>query len=251
MHFMRRFIAGLCLCLMASAATAQSVTLVPDLSRLRIVADVDVVALTREHYPETLSLLEREFPDDYAALLHALGQIEVGRDSKEAALVRAFGELTDLRRKYAERLRFAPRRSHAAMLGHLAAFYNLVFEAEGPAICGRFAQDGSAVLFEVGLSERYAEQLDQQSVRFFEAVVGAIEAPEPSEPVMPADWEVVLEHMVAAGAPPVFVATIGGGDPADPNLCPALAAMMVTSSVLDTAEGARIRADFARNLVGY
>lgn len=248
---MRILIAILGLIWFVGPVAAQGVTLAPDLSRLNRAAEVDVVALMAARYPETLALLEREFSDDHAALLQAFGAIGAQGGREEALLVRAFGELTELRRRYAERLRFAPGEAHAAMLGHLAAFYNLVFEIEGPVICGRFAQDGSGILFELGLSARYAGPLDQQSSAYFEAVVGAIERPEISEPVQPEDWGVVFEHMVAAGAPPAFVAAVGGGNPRDPNLCPALAAMMLTSSLLDTPEGARTRADFARNLTGY
>jgi hypothetical protein len=129
--------------------------------------------------------------------------------------------------------------------------YDLVFKEEGPEVCGRFAQDGSAALFELGLSEKYAEALDQQSVVYFKSVVLAIENPEPSAPVRPGDWDVVLRLMLEAGAPPSFAATVAAGDPADPDLCPALTALLLTMSLMDEPEGQRVRADFAQNVAGY
>ena len=247
---MRRFVlllAVLCLC---GPALAQGVAVTPDFSREPRAEDVDVVTLIGERYPETLALLETEFPADHYALMQTLAEIDAVAGTKDALLL-AFKQFTELRRKYAERLRFAPTEAHAAMLGHLAAFYDLVFKTEGPEVCGRFAQDGTGVLFELGLSEIYARAIDQQSVAYFRAVVMAIETPEASEPVQPDDWARVFERMLGAGAPPSFAATIGGGNPRDPDLCPALTAMLFTSSLMDTPEGARTRADFARNVTGY
>src|SRR5690606_27068701 len=132
-----------------------------------------------------------------------------------------------------------------------AVFYNEVFKLEGPEVCGRFARDGSGVLFERDVESKFATLLDQQAVAYFEAVVQAIETPEVSEPVLEEDWTVIFEYMIAAGAPPEFAKAIGGNDPGDPNLCPALGAMMLVSSTLATPEGERTRADFARNLTGY
>jgi hypothetical protein len=171
---------------------------------------------------------------------------------KESALLTlAFKQLTDLRRHYAGRLRFAPTQSHAAMLSQLAALYDRVFKEEGMAVCGRLARDGTAVLFDLGVSDKYAELIDRQSVVYFEAIVQAIETPEPSEPARPEDWEAIMARLLEAGAPSSFAEAIGTGDPANPELCPALTTLFLTIALMETPAAARARADFAQNLAGY
>lgn len=212
---------------------------------------VDLRPLVAAHYGLTLALLEREFPADHAQLLARIDEIGRSGAAGPLLLVRVAEQFTQLKRKYADRLLFAPSVSHAIMLGRLGDFYDAVLRAEGPTVCGRFARDGSAVLFELGLSGRYAELLDLQSAAFFDAVVQAIEAPEPSGAAALDDWAAVFAAMVAAGAPESYISTIQNGQSADPDLCPALAAMFRASGLLPTPEGARTRADFAKNLTGY
>jgi hypothetical protein len=210
---------------------------------------LDVMA---SRYKRTVALIKSDFPDDYATLVASLAGISwQGSRDERIALLKAFEVLKELRRKYAERVLHAPGVSHAVMLGLLADFYDEVLKREGPAVCGRFASDGSAVLFDLGLSSKYADRLDLQSVAYFDAVVKAIEEPENPGEVRPDDWNVLLGAMVAAGAPRSYLDTIARGDRNDPDLCPALAAMFRASGLLDTPEGERTRADFARNLAGY
>lgn len=212
---------------------------------------VEVVNAIEGHYARTLALLEVEFPDDHAAFLLRIEEIGGAEGPFDTRLLAAFKQFTELRRKHAARLIFAPSLSHSIMLGRLADFYDRVLDAEGTSVCGRFALDGSAVLFELGLSERYADALDQQSLAYFEAVVEAIEAPVYNAPAGPEDWNALFATMLAAGFPESYVQSIAGGRPNDPDLCPALAAMFRTSGLLDTREGERTRADFASNLAGY
>jgi hypothetical protein len=202
-------------------------------------------------YPSTLALLKTEFPDDYTILMTEIAAIGWQGASADAALLAAFTRLGTIRAKYAEKLLFAPSLSHSVMLGRLADFYEAVFKAEGPTVCGRFAVDGSAALFELGLAGKYAQALDRQSFAYFDAVVRAIETPTYNGVADSSDWGAVLGIMVSAGAPASFVQTIASGDADDPDLCPALAAMFRTSGLLDSGEGARTRADFAKNLTGY
>ena len=203
------------------------------------------------HYPLTLALLEREFPADHAALMAVVEEIGGGEGQPVDLLLAASQQLAEVRRKYADRVVFAPGVSHPVMLGLLADFYDSVLATDGASVCGRFAHDGSAVLFELGLSGNYAGHLDRQSVAYFESVVLAIEAPEIAGALQPEDMAVLLAAMVRAGAPPSYVAAIAGGRPNDPNLCAAYAALFRTSGLLDSPEGARTRADFAKNLAGY
>lgn len=241
----------LALFLAFAAPAAGQVTVTPNLT-LRTAPDaVDVVGLFEQHYGRTLKLLEAEFPADHATLRAELAEIDERVGEERLLLLAAFERLAEVRRKYADKLQYAPSFNHSVMLGRIADFHDLVFAGEGPQVCARFAHDGSGVLFELGLSRRYANALDLQSLAFFEAVVQAIEAPDYAEPVTTEDWTVVLGAMVAAGAPPDYLKTITTGDRNDPRLCPALAAMFRTSGLLDSPQGARTRADFAKNLAGY
>ena len=243
----------LCLMLLFTAcapAVAQGVTATPDLRRMQR-GGVDVAALFERQFAQTGAVLRADFPADRRRLADDLKAIDRMAGPPTALMTLVFKRLTELKRPYAARLKFAPGAAQSALLAHLAGFYERLFEAEGAAVCGRFAQDGTAVLFELGLSEKYAQLIDRQSVAYLKAVVGAIETPEPSEPVRPEDWEAVMTRLLEAGAPPSFAATIAGGDPNDPDLCPALATLLLTISLMETPEAARARADFAQNLAGY
>jgi hypothetical protein len=212
----------------------------------------ELLDVVTSRFGRTIAAIKSDFPDDYVELIAALSGISwQGIRDERVALLMAFEVMKSHRRAYAERVVHAPSVSHAVMLGLLADFYDEVLRREGPAVCGRFASDGSAVLFELGLSEKYAEQLDLQSAAFYDAVERAIEAPENPAAVRPEDWTFLLGNIVAAGAPRSFVDTIARGDPNDPDLCRALATMFRASGLLDTPEGARTRADLAKNLSGY
>lgn len=230
---------------------AQGVTATPDIVEPNSPGDVDVLGIMGRLYGRTLTLMQAEFPADYALLARRLAEIDALAGDERSLLLASFEAVADVRRKYAEKLMFAPSIGHSVMLGLLADFYQRVLLEEGATVCGRFARDGSGVLFELGLSAKYATLLDLQSQAFFQAVVQAIEAPDYSAPPTPEDWGSVLRVMVAAGAPQSYVDTIARGDASDPDLCRALATMFRTAGLLDTPPGKRVRADFARNLSGY
>ena len=238
-------LAVLC-CLSPAHAAPGDVTATPGFLR-----ENGLIEEVSRRYPSTLALLKAEFSDDYSNLMAEIAAIGWQGGDPDAALLAAFTRLGAVREKYADRLQFAPTLSHAVILGRLADLYDAVLEAEGAAVCGRFAADGSAALFELGLAGRHARMLDEQSFAYFDAVVRAIETPANNGVATASDWSIVLAIMVRAGAPASYVATISSGDPKDPDLCPALAAMFRTSGLLDTPEGARVRADFAKNLSGY
>lgn len=235
----------LSICLAGPVVAQTDVVATPNLKAVGLQAEFTKL------YPLTIDVLKTEFTDDYAYLVSGIAGIKWAGGQSRVALLNAFGLLTEIRRKYADKLLFAPSEDHAVVLGLLADFYTAVFKGEGPEVCGRFAQDGSGVLFELDLSGTYAKELDLQTAAYLSAVVHAIERPEYNGVAVAGDWGAVLGTMVAAGAPQSFVKTISAGDGKDPDLCPALAAMFRTSGLLDTPEGKRTRADFAKNLVGY
>jgi hypothetical protein len=196
-------------------------------------------------------LIKEEFPDDYATLVSTIAAIGFTGADEPTALLAAAEQLKTMRAKYADRLRFAPTASHALLLQLIAEFHELVLKDEGPAVCGRFASDGSAALYALGLSEKYAERLDLQSLAYLDAVVRAIERPEDGGVATEADWTEVMGEMIKAGAPRSFITAIARPNPRDPDLCPAVSALFRASAILATPAAGRVRADLAKNLTGY
>lgn len=211
----------------------------------------DPSALLRERLPLSFAVLEADFPADLRALLETIEQAQRAGMAARTMPTQVFGELTAIRKKYAAKLLFAPGPALQSVLIRLAYFYDDVLVSAGPGVCGRFAQDGSGVLFDLGVQDQYWQALDLQTEAYLSAVVQAIETPEYYGVAADADWGVVFAAMVGRGSPLSYVATISAGDRNDPDLCPALAAMFRTSAALDAPEGARTRADLAQNLTGY
>ena len=199
----------------------------------------------------TMEILESDFPYDYEDVMRSIETLRASKTDIDSKLLALFSQLTQIRKKYAERLRFAPVAQHRLMIAALGRFMAEVQLKAGPAICGHFAQDGSGALFAEGVAARFASLIDIQSAAYFAAVVGAIESPEPRDAVDDEDWRAVFSRMVADGHPPAFVGTIARSDAADPTLCPALAAMLSSAARMDGAAAERFRADFAGNVTGY
>lgn len=199
----------------------------------------------------TLAVLRAEFPQDYSSLMIRIGAVERSELSETLKLSAGFAAVSDLRRKYVDRLRYAPPQTLAALLDSAAGFHLAVLEGEGPEACGVFAQNGTGALFAADRSEPYAAAIDLQSARYFEAVAGAIERPEYYGEPQEQDFAIVLAALVAAKLPESYVRAIVSGRPSDPDLCPALVALFRTASVLDSPQGLRVRADLAVNLAGY
>jgi hypothetical protein len=211
----------------------------------------DILGAMTARYPRTFAFVKEEFPDDYATLVSTIAGIGLTDADQRTAMLAGFEQMKEMRARYADKIRFAPTISHVLMLQLVAEFHELVLKDEGPAVCGRFASDGSAALFAAGLAEKYAERLDLQSFAYLDAVVKAIEAPDDNGVATPEDWSEVMGEMIKAGAPRSFVAAIARPDPRDPDLCPALSALFRATSILATPAAGRVRADLAGNLAGY
>ena len=215
------------------------------------VGQPDFQTLFAERNPKTLSVLEAEFPSDHKALMIRLGAISRGGQSSMLMLSGAFDAVGSIRRKYANRLQYAPPDALAGLLTAAAGFHHSVLSGEGPGGCGVFAQNGTGTLFQLNLSGTYAREIDLQSAMYLEAVAEAIERPEYYGELRQSDFAALLAVMAAAGVPQSYAASIAGGKPSDPDFCPALIAMFRAAAAFDTPEGLRARADLARNLAGY
>lgn len=204
-----------------------------------------------QNYEQTFAVLEADFPDDFKALTAAIKEIELKPVKDEIKQATAFKLLTDLRKKYRHRMPFAPQADQSKILLHLADFHDAVFKVEGPKVCGNFALNGAAALFETGSFTRYAEQLDTQSAAYFKAIVSAIESPDYHGPVTQNDWSAVLGAMVGGGAPESYLKVLADNKSDIPERCPALVAMFRTAALLKGPEGERARSDLAQNVTGY
>lgn len=234
MPAMRRLISLLLLLLAPSLAHAQAS---PALERFR------------QDFPQTIEVLEREFPSDLDRIEAELARLPASEAARGPEA--SFTLLAELRRKYARRLAFAPAEALALLLAATAEFHETVFQGEGAEACGLFARNGTGVLFQRKVALRYARSIDTQATLFMLAVTAAIEQPEVHGEMSEADFAALLVVMAQAGLPEAQARAIGSGDPQDPNYCPALAAMFRAASVFDTPEGFRVRADLAQNLAGY
>lgn len=250
---MRLILALLFLAMSSTCATAQSegsVVAAPDLTPAPS-EDFDLRAELTTRFSRTFEIMQREFPDDYAAMVASLAAISWQGVDDKTALVASFEVIKTVRRKYADRLRFAPTVALGVMLGLLADFYDAVARTDGAQVCARFALDGSSALFGLGLSEKYIEELDLQSVAFFDAVAKAIETPEFREVAAESDWIAVYRAMVEAGAPQRFVEVLTRGELRAPELCTAYATLFRAAGLIETPEANRVRGDLAQNLAGY
>lgn len=199
----------------------------------------------------TLAVLKGEFPQDYRGLMIRIGAVDRSEQSEMLKLSAAFAAVGELRRKYVARIRFAPPQTLSVLLESAAAFHLAVLDRDGPGACGVFAQNGTGALFSLARSDAYADEIDLQSARYFEAVAGAIERPEYYGEPQQQDFAVVLAALVAANVPESYVPAIAAGQRNHPDFCPALAALFKTAAVIDSPPGLRVRADLAANLVGY
>jgi len=204
-----------------------------------------------ERNARTLAVLEAEFPQDHRTLMIRIGAIERSSQSDMLKLSASFASISDIRKKYADRLRFAPPVALEKLLRAAAAFHERVLELDGEAACSAFAQSGTGVLFQLANSDKYVVEIDRQSAEYFSAVTQGIEHPEFYGEAQQDDLALVLRAMLAAGSSQEQVALILAGRPNTEGYCSALAAMFRVASVLDAPQGLRARADLAVNLAGY
>lgn len=202
-------------------------------------------------YGKTLTILEAEFPDDFAVFEATLDEIRRANLPINQKMTAAFVALTEIRKKYADKVQFAPDADLQRVMIYLSDFYTLVREGAGAEVCGRFAKDGAGVLFDLGVADKYRVPLDEQSAAFFAAVVGAIENPTFRGGASDKDWDTIIAAMLEFGGTPDDVVRIAESDPEDPELCRSLIGYFRTIGVLDSDAGERARADFAKNTTGY
>ena len=221
----------------AFAQGGDGVAVVPDISAA---GRFDLMAEVGKRYGQTLEVIKSEFPDDYAVLMANIAGLSWQGGEENRALLGAFGILTELKKKYASRLPFAPSRNHTGMLGSLAKFYVAYPTARERSVRPvRARQVGRAV--RAGAFGQVRGGARRAVRRLFRGRCRGHRDAGIQRRRAAGDWSAVMNAMLAAGRPQSFVKTISEGNRADPDLCPALSAMFVTSGVLDTPEGRRTR----------
>jgi hypothetical protein len=207
--------------------------------------------LFSRYYPLTRAVLMADFPGDLEALERGFAEIDNTEVSPQLKLQRAFLNLTALRKSYAPKLRYARTDLSALVVLSLAEFYRTVMRSEDPKVCGAFAADGAGTLLTLGQGEVYARELDRQGAAYFTAVASALENPDVVGPASSDDWKMVMGQIVADGHPPSYIASIAAAKASDPDLCPALLALLQALVEVKTDVAQRVRAEFIQGVTGY
>ena len=207
--------------------------------------------LFEQQFPLTRGTLAKDFPRDLVALQREFAEIDSTEISPQLKLQRAFLSLTGLRKIYAPKLQFARTDLSALVVLSLSGFYDAVLRNEGTAVCNGFAIDGAATLYTLGLEQRYGLDLDRQAAAYFSAVASAFEDPDVVGPASEADWKQVMGRIVSEGHPASYVVSIAAANRNDPDLCPAVSALLHAMVAVKSDAAPRVRAEFIQGTTGY
>ena len=203
---------------------------------------------------ETLEVLEDRYAADLSRIESTLDRLLQGAEAnfdREAALEDFSEVIANERRQLADLVSQAPDASLRTAVAGLAEFMRKVYEQEGAELCGRFADAGSQVLYQEDLAQAYAEDLDRQSALFLTAAADARDQPQTHGTATDEDLGTLFNRMLAEGGTEHQLDVLAAQNPADPEVCPALLRMLDALSTLEGPEGARARAFFLPEFVGY
>lgn len=211
----------------------------------------EVLGSFEQVYPQTLKLLQADFPADYEDLVAFIDGLDPERYDAAAGLTAASVKLTEIKRKLAFRIPYAPDEALQRVMVFLTEFHKLVDERAGPEACTDFAANGTGALFDRGIWQQFSVELDVQSLAFLTAVREAIANPSYHGTIRKGDFDAIGAALLAHGGSVEDLSRIAKNDPKDPKLCGSIAAFFGVVALLDTPQGERARADFARNAGGY
>ena len=194
--------------------------------------------------------LAAEFPDDYAALSAAFATAYAGPDPTQNA-VAGSKAIEDLSSRFLTQIHQAPAPDLLGIVGQMRGLHALVLKREGPKVCGQFSSGGSGVLYETGIAGQYMGELDAMAAAFFKAVARAKQHPTTTLAPIDADWKLVAQRLLADGGKKSFIDVIAKGDSKDPQICPAMVALLQAVTEVPGDAGLRLRAAFAVNAAAY
>jgi hypothetical protein len=204
--------------------------------------------------PQTLGILDDRFPDELNRLEQTLNGVIEGAqaDFDHEAALEGFAEvIATERQSYVSIITTAPDAALQAAITSLRDFMQKVYDTEGPEICGRFANEGSSVLYETDIAEHYSAELDRQSALFLAAAADARDTPTDHGEASDADLQATFNKMLKEGGTQHQIDVLAAQDPTDPEVCPALINMLSALAILEGDVGARSRAYFLPDFVGY
>jgi hypothetical protein len=189
---------------------------------------------------QAFRLIKQHAPEEYknaAASLVTIANTK-GRESisKEAIEVGS-----QLRRKYADRLATARPEALKAYLDDLIAMFRVVQKDKGNQVCATFAQKGGIVLAELA-REDYKPMIDKQGALLWEAILLQPGSATPRAPATDAEWGLVGDAMVGAGATQAQIDAVAGEKYQDPAYCDGLIRFMEAAASLPGEVGDRVRA---------
>lgn len=183
----------------------------------------------RREIPQLLGTLQSDFPDEYRSLITSTTQVVRNTGGRDAAAI-ASGQIaslmTSMRQKYAPFLRFAGIAELRALAALSASFHRDVLARDGYEVCGRVAMEGALVLTRENRMAPHMSNVDAQSTALFRAARSGIDNPVAWPEPTDNDWAAAGNLMAQSGATDAEFAAMSAGDPADPNLCPAIAKLL-------------------------
>ncbi len=194
--------------------------------------------------------LADDFPNEFAALSASFAIIYAGPDATQNA-VAGGRAIADLGARFVTQIHQAPAADLLGLVKQMRGLHALVLKQAGPKICGGFSSGGSGVLYAAGIAGQYMGALDALSAAFFKAVAHAKAHPTTTLVPVDADWKLAAQRIMADGGKQSFIDVIAKGDSKDPEICPAMVALLQAVTELQGDAGLRLRAAFAVNAAAY
>ena len=193
-----------------------------------------------------LRAMQAALPAEFEAMVARLGQ--AARDGLDAEALRGIvaEDVAASRRRHAALLTQAPDEDIATILQMLTELHRAALAKGGRPLCNRLAIEGTSAIVDSG--PEFTAIIARNGGAMFDAIGHAMAAPVGREPVRDADYDILIDAMVAAGTTDEQITALGEADPSDPDFCLTLIAMMEAAADMPGEAGARVRASFVSDV---
>lgn len=191
--------------------------------------------------PELFGFLKTNFPSEFQDLV-VNAQMTHASGGDLSGLVQ--GHLLQLRKSYAAKVAVASDATLAALGDATISLTNAVLEGEGELACANYSVNGPAVFDGTPAAAKYEDLLLAQIVHVLVAARDGITAPTARQDASDADWQTLIDHMIALGMSNEALAGLAQQDPTNPALCGTMISLFQAMASEPTGAGARVRAQF-------
>ncbi|SEQ53934.1 hypothetical protein SAMN05428969_3438 [Devosia sp. YR412] len=191
--------------------------------------------------PELFGFLKANFPEDFSGFVTQVETTVASGGNVEGMVAT---HMLELRQKYAVHLTSASDEALTSVMTASIALQQAVMDGEGAAACGGFVVSGPGVFEGTPAAAKYEDLVMAQIVLLLAAAKGGHDAPVTREPASEADWKLIAEKTVEAGASQTGLQAIAMLDAANPELCTTLLTMLEAMNTESSGVGARVRADY-------